>query len=120
MGEQIGSAAVTGLGMLNPQRWTGGGAGAAGNGYRTPAVEKDVDGGLLFEIEEEDEKKGGGGDDGFGEMQMAKEPEPWGDEKRRSEVLSSMWFRMRLLRATLTPHSHSPVPPNFDRNYSLS
>ncbi|KAG9086729.1 F-box protein: endocytic membrane traffic, recycling ReCYcling 1, partial [Ceratobasidium sp. 370] len=89
MGEQIGSAAVTGFGMLNPQRWTTAGSTRAvgNNGYRTPAMEKDVDGGLLFEIQEEDDEKrgmGGGGDDGFGEMQG----EPWGSEKRKSEVPS--------------------------------
>lgn len=91
MGEQIGSAAVTGLGMLNPQRWTGGArmsAGAGGGAYRTPIAERDGDGGLLFEIQEEEDKNEKD-DDGFGEMQMAKEPEPWGDEKRKSEVPSA-------------------------------
>ncbi|KAG8776685.1 F-box protein: endocytic membrane traffic, recycling ReCYcling 1 [Ceratobasidium sp. 428] len=89
VGEQIGNAAVTGFGMLNPQRWsTTGSARGVGNGYRTPVMEKDGDGGLLFEIQEEDdEKRGvgvGGGDDGFGDMQSG----AWGNEKRKSEVSS--------------------------------
>ncbi|QRW13146.1 exocyst complex component Sec10 [Ceratobasidium sp. AG-Ba] len=87
VGEQIGSAAVAGFGMLNPQRWsTAGSTRVAGsNGYRTPMMEKDGDGGLLFEIQEEDdEKKGVGGDDDFGELQG----EPWSNEKRKSEVSS--------------------------------
>lgn len=96
MGEQIGSAAVTGLGMLNPQRWTGGArmsAGAGGGAYRTPIAERDGDGGLLFEIQEEEDKNEKD-DDGFGEMQMAKEPEPWGDEKRKSEVPSGVLLQL--------------------------
>lgn len=92
VGEHIGSAAVTGFGMLNPQRWTGNSRAAAGDGsgaYRTPVGARDGDGGLLFEIEEEDEKVDK--EDGFGEMHAAKEPEPWGDIPRKSEVSSGMY-----------------------------
>ncbi|KAG9104359.1 F-box protein: endocytic membrane traffic, recycling ReCYcling 1 [Ceratobasidium sp. 392] len=91
VGEQIGSAAVTGFGMLNPQRWTTAGSSrAAGNGgYRTPIMEKDADGGLLFEVQEDDDEKrgvgsAGGGADEFGDMQGG----VWGNEKRKSEVPS--------------------------------
>ena len=56
VGEQIGSAAATGFGMLNPQRWSGASRTDPSGAYRTPVGERDGDGGMLFEIEEEDEK----------------------------------------------------------------
>lgn len=97
VGEQIGSAAVTGLGMLNPQRWAGNSrmTPADGSGaYRTPVGERDGDGGLLFEIEEEDDKADK--DDEFGEMQSvnSKEADPWGDTKRKSQAPSGMYLQV--------------------------
>ncbi|KAF8686394.1 Exocyst complex component Sec10 [Rhizoctonia solani] len=87
VGEQIGSAAVTGLGMLNPQRWSGNSRVDPSGAYRTPVGERDGDGGMLFEIEEEDEK--GEKDDGLGELQSSKEQDPWaGENKRKSEAAS--------------------------------
>ncbi|KAG9099335.1 F-box protein: endocytic membrane traffic, recycling ReCYcling 1 [Ceratobasidium sp. UAMH 11750] len=117
VGEQIGSAAVTGFGMLNPQRWTTAGSTRVGgnNGYRTPAMEKDADGGLLFEVqEEEDEKRGmgGRGDDEFGEMQG----EPWGNEKRKSEVPS---IRSRPVSFSATP-SRKSVSATTNRSSVIS
>ncbi|KDN44336.1 hypothetical protein RSAG8_05600, partial [Rhizoctonia solani AG-8 WAC10335] len=95
VGEQIGSAAVTGFGMLNPQRWSGNSRTDPSGAYRTPVGEKDVDGGMLFEIEEEDdrgEKDDDGGekdDDGFGELQSSKDQDPWAlENKRKSEAAS--------------------------------
>ncbi|KAG8757442.1 F-box protein: endocytic membrane traffic, recycling ReCYcling 1 [Ceratobasidium sp. 423] len=88
VGEQIGSAAVTGFGMLNPQRWSGSSRTDPSGAYRTPVGERDGDGGLLFEIEEEDEK-GEKDDDGFGELQSSKEQDPWAaGNKRKSEAPS--------------------------------
>ncbi|KAH7337838.1 exocyst complex component Sec10-domain-containing protein [Rhizoctonia solani] len=88
VGEQIGSAAVTGFGMLNPQRWSGNSRTDPSGAYRTPVGERDGDGGMLFEIEEEDDK--GEKDDGFGELQSSKEQDPWAAEnKQKSEVPSA-------------------------------
>ncbi|CAE6429961.1 unnamed protein product [Rhizoctonia solani] len=88
VGEQIGSAAVTGFGMLNPQRWSGNSRTDPSGAYRTPVGERDGDGGMLFEIEEEDDK--GEKDDGFGELQSSKEQDPWAAEnKPKSEAHSA-------------------------------
>ncbi|CUA68353.1 Recyclin-1 [Saccharomyces cerevisiae S288c] [Rhizoctonia solani] len=88
VGEQIGSAAVTGFGMLNPQRWSQNSRTDPSGAYRTPVGERDGDGGMLFEIEEEDDK-GEKDDDGFGKLPSSKDQDPWASEnKRKSEAAS--------------------------------
>ncbi|CAE6451898.1 unnamed protein product [Rhizoctonia solani] len=106
VGEQIGSVAVTGFGMLNPQRWTGNSRTDPSGAYRTPVGERDGDGGMLFEIEEEDEK--GGKDDGFGELQSSKEHDPWaGDNKRKSEAPSVVSRPVSVATTQSQPQSQS-------------
>ncbi|KAL5639525.1 hypothetical protein ACGC1H_006226 [Rhizoctonia solani] len=88
VGEQIGSAAVTGFGMLNPQRWSQSSRTDPSGSYRTPVGERDGDGGLLFEIEEEDDR-GEKDDDVFGGSQSSKGQDPWAlENKRKSEAPS--------------------------------
>ncbi|CAE7227884.1 unnamed protein product [Rhizoctonia solani] len=119
VGEQIGSAAVTGFGMLNPQRWSGNSRTDPSGAYRTPVGERDGDGGMLFEIEEEDDR-GEKDNDGFTEFKSSKDQDPWASENKRKSEAPSVASRPVSVATTQSRSRTSTVTSMTNRSSIMS